>query len=271
MKNKVVLITGAGSGIGRVTAIRLNEVGYKVISGVRLLKDDKLLPDQIKIDVTSQSEVTEAVNHIRKNYGPIDVLINNAGRGYLGPVEDFSIDDVKNQFEINFYGSLRMIKAVVPMMKNTGKGLIINISSINGLIPFPMFGVYGASKFALEAMSETMAVEVNSFGIKVVLIEPGVFMTNFAENAVRTKITKTSYSGMLKRFFDKYDHIRPARWMARLFDPERVASLIEEIIEDDSPRLRYPIGIDAQIYLALRRVLPEFVWLGLMKKVFKNG
>lgn len=182
--SKVVLITGCSSGLGLAAARFLSEIGHAVIPTVRKKSDLELLPNMRQLDVTwPQSKIDAAIREIQKQYGPIEVLINNAGYGQLGQVEDLTEADVREQFEVNFFGSFKMIKSVLPEMKLRQSGLIINVSSIVGLFAIKKHGAYCASKFALEGLSQSLRLEEAANFIKVVVINPGVFHTDFREKA----------------------------------------------------------------------------------------
>ena len=180
---QVVLVTGSSSGIGLATSALLARKGYLVYASMRnpdrsaelrsILEKAKLPIQIIRLDVRDESSVKEAVSQIEKESGRIDVLVNNAGYVLAGCVEDLDIDEVRDQFEPNFYGVIRACGMVLPIMRRQGTGVIVNMSSIGGKIAFPGIGAYSASKFALEGLSEAMRYELSQFGIRVVLIEPG--------------------------------------------------------------------------------------------------
>lgn len=190
---KTVLITGCSSGIGEACALIFARAGFDVIASMRMPRErgkklreiaekEKLLIETPEIDVTDEKTIETTLSEINR---PVDILINNAGFGMIGPVEDFTIEEIKSQYDTNVLGTLRMIKSVAPSMRKRRRGLIVNLSSINGLIPFPLWGVYSSSKFAIESLSESLRFELKHFGIDVVLIEPGSFLTNFPDN-IRT-------------------------------------------------------------------------------------
>lgn len=261
---KTVLITGCSSGIGYLAAIKFAQNGWQVIAGVRketdIFKDFKNIKT-VKLDVTKDKDVGGLKI---KN---IDVLVNNAGFGFVGPVETFSIDEVKEQYETNLFGMIRMVKKVAPIMRKNKKGLIINISSINGLIPFPLYGVYSSSKYAMETLSEVMNFELGHFGIRVVLVEPGTFLTNFWKNVKLTSENKI-YKGLVDSFLAKYEKAKNIKWLEKTLDPQRVADKVWEIANDDNPRLRNVIGWDAGIYLILKKILPNSWWQKLLKMAY---
>lgn len=246
--------------------------GYRVFACVRNKKSGLHIENAtiICINVDDDNSVTKGIAEIVKQTDTIDVLINNAGFGFVGPVEDFSILEMKEQFETNYFGQMRMIKAVLPYMRKNKSGMIINISSINGLVSFPLYGLYSASKFALETTSEALAFELAPFGVRVVLVEPGTFLTNFTANRKRPKQTNTKnspYVSMTTPFFQKIEHLKDASIIRRR-DPAIVANLLLRISETKNPRLRYKVGYDAHIFHLADRLLPKSVKFWLMRRAY---
>src|SRR5258708_5663628 len=179
--DSVVLVTGASSGIGAIAAAFLAERGYRVYAGARSAVTAAGV-EPIALDVSDDASVTRAIEAILAKEGRLDILVNNAGFGIAGAIEDTSIDEARAQFDVNFFGVLRMCRAVLPAMRPRKAGYIVNIGSIGGLIAIPFQGFYSASKFALEGFSEALRLEVRPFGIHVVLIEPGDHRTSFTPN-----------------------------------------------------------------------------------------
>lgn len=279
---KVVVITGCSSGFGYLSAIELAEKGWLTYATVHhaqhggsgdLMTLSKKYPHLriIELDVTKQEDVEHAVAHIIREAGKIDVLVNNAGFGFVGPVETFSIEEIKEQYDVNIFGYLRMIKAVAPHMRNQKNGKIINISSINGLISFPLYGVYSSSKFAIETLSEALDFELRPFGIKVFLVEPGGFVTNFTVNSKLPAAAKESVYRELIKFREKYDASKDRvpenlKW---LIGPQRVASKIFSIASNENHRsFRNVIGVDARLFMVLNKLLPRFIKQYLLRKVY---
>jgi NAD(P)-dependent dehydrogenase (short-subunit alcohol dehydrogenase family) len=188
----VAVVTGSSSGIGYETSLLMARNGFFTYATMRstdksnkiidLKRNERLLLEVLKLDVTDDKSVKEAIERIVNEQGKIDVLVNNAGYALLGPLEDLSIQEVKEQFETNVFGVIRVTKEILPIMRRQLHGTIVNISSIAGRIGFPLTSAYVSSKFALEGLSESIAYEVEQFGIKVILIEPGVIKTNFDKN-----------------------------------------------------------------------------------------
>ncbi len=288
---KVVLITGCSSGIGYLSALMFARNGHKTFATVRNLKSegakdlkkiakDEGLPLEVyQLDVTKDLSVTKAVKSVINSKinkeGKIDILINNAGFGYLGPIEDFTVDEIKDQYETNIFGVLRVTKAVAPHMRKQQSGLIINISSINGLVPFPLFSVYSSSKFAIETLSEGLRFEFSHFGIKVVIVEPGSFLTKFVDNRKHPKTfmgVKSAYNELTSNFFARYNKTHDkakVTFLNKTLNPSRVVDTIYNISELDNPSPRYLVGYDAWLFYSLRKLLPWQIWEYLLKKAYK--
>jgi NAD(P)-dependent dehydrogenase (short-subunit alcohol dehydrogenase family) len=235
---------------------------------------NSLLLHVIKMDVTDEVNVREAAREIGQEVGRVDVLINNAGFGYFGPVEEFAIEEIKSQYEVNVFGAVRVTQAVLPLMRPQESGLIINISSISGLMSLPFSGVYASSKYALEALSDALRLEVAPFGIKVVLVEPGSFVTAFTANArfaaafqkrsspygrILSRVSEKFAGGQIKR--KPFSPLRPA-------SAEKVAALLLKIAQTRNPQARYLIGRDAHFFLWLKRLLPSFLWDAALRRFY---
>jgi NAD(P)-dependent dehydrogenase (short-subunit alcohol dehydrogenase family) len=282
---KTVLITGCSSGIGFETALVFARNGYDVYAGVRnpesegatglrhLAHTEKLPITPITLDITSQESITKAIKMVTAKTHRIDVLVNNAGVGYFGPVEDFSIDEVKAQYDTNILGSLRMIKAIAPIMRKQKNGRIITISSVNGLISFPLMGIYSSSKFALETLSEVLRFELAPFGIWVSVVEPGSFFTRFGVNRKQpmlTSLKSSPYKTLTDGFFTKYDQAHTIRnkFLHKITHPSRVAHRIYTIAQEDRPAFHNVVGVDAHLYLFLKRILPESIRFWLLQRFY---
>jgi len=281
---KTILITGASSGIGYETSLLFARQGYAVYAAVKNLKsegaerlrmlseNEKLSLKTIQIDVTKQVEI----DHNKDICKTVDILVNNAGFGFLGAVEDFTIEEIKKQFEVNYYGAIRMTQAVLPYMRERKDGRIINISSINGLISFPLYGVYSSSKFALETLSEALSFELKTFHIHVSLIEPGSFLTNFTKNKKFPKAQSnldSPYHPMTYKFFGKFIHFdikRKQGYFAKMMHPYRVAKRILAVAEHPKPPFHNVVGIDAHILLFLNKILPRAIKIYLLERVYTS-
>jgi NAD(P)-dependent dehydrogenase (short-subunit alcohol dehydrogenase family) len=248
MTSKRAIITGCSTGIGRATAIELSARGYDVIATARRREtlDDLKVAETLALDVDDDASVAAALAAV----GPIDVLVNNAGFGVEGAVETVPLDEVRRMFDTNLFGAARMIQAFVPGMRERGSGAVVNVSSVAGIAAGPLAGYYSASKFALEALSESLHLEVGHFGVRVVVIEPGNIETQFGAN-VR----------------DHREEPGPYRELADIWQgaqgtlsggepapgPELVAAVIADALESDRAQLRWPVGSDAEMIAAARQ------------------
>jgi NAD(P)-dependent dehydrogenase (short-subunit alcohol dehydrogenase family) len=269
MEPKVVLITGASSGIGKICAEHLHGRGFKVYGASRTSPATKPGYDHIQINVDDDASVAAGINRIVVTNGRIDAVVNCAGFGIAGSVEDTSVAEAKAQFETNFFGVLRICKAVLPSMRQHHSGLIINISSIAGVVSLPFQGFYSAGKFALEGMTEALRMEVAPYGVRVVLVEPGDFRTQFAANRKLTEKSQND-SAYQERFnkaltvFEKEENNGA--------DPTAIARLIERLIRKPNPKLRYSVGPAFQrVVPALKQILPHKLYERLFMKYYNIG
>jgi NAD(P)-dependent dehydrogenase (short-subunit alcohol dehydrogenase family) len=270
----IALITGSSSGIGLATSLYLARRGYTVWATMRnlekaselrkIIESERLPIELAQLDVCDDSSVKEAVAQILQKSGRIDVLVNNAGYGLRGAIEEVSLDEWKRQFETNFYGVIRVTQAVLPQMRAQRSGAIVNISSVLGRMAIPFSGPYTASKFALEGLTETLRYELAPWNIKVVLIEPGFIATNFQQNAQLAQAAQSQDSPYA--LFKQASGRRVQRNIYRAAPPERVAETIYRAITHPRPKLRYAVGRDARLVLPLRRFLPE----GLFERILKR-
>ena len=251
--SKIVLITGATSGIGKEIANCLAENKYKVYGTGRNIKNltDNDFLKFLYMDVRDEDSINKSVNQIIKDEGKIDILINNAGIGIAGALEDIPFDEIYNAYETNLFGTIRVTKKIIPYMRNNKGGLIINISSIGGIIGLPFQSVYSSSKFAIESITEALRIELNNFGIKVCMIEPGDYNTNVNQNRVTIKPGKDSpYFDRLSGFFDLLrNNINQGR------DPKKIRKLVLRIVKSKNPRLRYKSGKVFEISTPVIKVL----------------
>jgi NAD(P)-dependent dehydrogenase (short-subunit alcohol dehydrogenase family) len=250
----VVLVTGASSGLGRSCAEYLHARGCRVYGSSRRASLDAPF-SFLQMDVTSEDSVAQAVRLVLEREGRIDVVLNNAGDGVAGAVEDTSIAEAQQQLDTNFFGALRVCRAVLAPMRAQGSGLIINVSSLGGLVALPFQGLYSASKFALEGMTEALRMEVKPFGVRVVLVEPGDFRTGFT--AQRRKARAAEHGAYTERFHRALATMeRDERGGS---DPAAVARLVERLINTSAPRLRYKVGSIWQKFATgpLRALLPQ--------------
>lgn len=255
--NKVVLITGASSGMGKYTAIYLAENGYTVYAAARRPMEDLKLKGihTLSMDVTDQDSVKAGVKQLIGEQGRVDVLVNNAGFGSYGAIEDMSIADARYQMEVNVFGVAAVTQAVLPHMRSQKSGTIINISSIGGKVAMPFGAWYHASKFALEALSDSLRGEVKPFGIKVVVIEPGGVKSEWGSIAVSNlkKVSGNSvYRDTALKVASTFEKLEP-----RNAEPEVIAKMILRAIEQKNPKIRYSGGMMAKPLLFMRKILSD--------------
>jgi short-subunit dehydrogenase len=274
-QGKVAVVTGSSSGIGFETSLLLARKGFYTYATMRNLNKSQKINDVVEkenlplkilqLDVTDDKSVKDAIRQITDESSRIDVLVNNAGYGVMGAVEDLSIDEFKSQFETNFFGVIRVTKEVIPIMRNQGNGNIINVSSIGGKIGLPLNSAYISSKFAIEGFSESMRYELEQFGIDVILIEPGVVKTNFFENAdvvVNNNDNNTSttnnitspYSQLTQKLFEGFEPMLNSSSSSVSSD---VAEVIYQAIESNNRDVRYPVGKDAVSIIKTRQNLSD--------------
>ena len=265
--SRVVLITGASSGIGESCAAFLSKQGHRVYGGSRSGRTAAGATPLV-LDVTNEKSARDAVETILAREGRLDVLVNNAGFGIAGAIEETSIEEAAGQFQVNFFGVMRMCRAVLPVLRQQKAGYIVNIGSIGGLIAIPFQGLYSATKFALEGLSESLRLEVSRFGVHVVLIEPGDHRTAFTENR---RATAESRGESVYR--DKFD--RAIQRMAADEQggptPELIAELVHKVIMDRSPRLRYTTGPAAQrLAVWIKRLMPYSAVEKMMRSYYTS-
>ena len=265
--SKVVLITGASSGIGKSIAIYLSEKGFKVYGTSRTSRENTSLPFTfVALDVTKPETIKTAIDSILEKEKKIDVLINNAGKGITGPIEDTPTDEMRENFNTNFFGAIDVAKAVLPQMRKQKSGLIINTTSIAGYMGLPFRGIYSASKGALELVTEAMNMEVKQFGINVVNVAPGDFATNIAAGRYHTPVFEDS------AYKEKY-----AENLALMdthvdsgMNPEVMAKAVYKIIETKNPKVHYKVGgFMEKFSIVLKRILPDKVYEKLLMNHYK--
>jgi Short-chain dehydrogenases of various substrate specificities len=266
IKNKVALVTGSSSGMGFATAITMARAGIHTYASMRNLKKSKTitelastekLPLQVvQLDVNDKKSIKEIITKIVTEKERIDVLVNNAGYGLFGSLEDVSIEEMKAQFETNFFGVIRVTQLVLPIMRKQKSGTIVNVSSVGGRIALPILSAYQSTKFALEGLSESMSYELEPFGIKVVIIEPGAIRTNIMNSSIWAKKAqdpKSPYFSQLQRIKDHFKSMMENESSP----PDEVAKVILEAITSENPQLRYTVGQDAATLIQARVNMPE--------------
>ena len=268
---KVAIVTGSSSGIGFETALALAREGYYTYATMRdtkkgnqikeIAKKEKLKLEVLEIDVDKNETVQSAINKIMNEKNRIDVLVNNAGYGLFGCLEDLSMDDLKAQFETNFFGIVRTSQAVIPVMRKQKSGIIVNISSVAGRIGFPVSPAYISSKFALEGLSESMRYELSPFGINIIIIEPGVIKTNFMSSTRKSTKPDSVYKDITNKV------IMGISMMAEMgTHPQEVAKTIIKAIKSENPLPRYVVGNDAVMFLEAKKTKTDLEFENYIKK-----
>jgi NAD(P)-dependent dehydrogenase (short-subunit alcohol dehydrogenase family) len=276
-RQKIAIVTGSSSGIGYATSLILARNGFYTYASARNINksaslqstaDAERLPLKlIQLDVTDDRSVKAAVEEVVSEKGRIDVLVNNAGYGLFGAFEDLSVDEIKAQFETNFFGVIRVTQHVLPIMRSgiADGGIIVNVSSVNGHVPFPVISAYVATKFALEGLSESIAYEFEPFGIKVILIEPGAIGSGFMKGSImsnRALDPKSAYFEFVRKVRSKIssDHENATQ-------PEEVAKTIVQAILSEKPEFRYVVGSDAVTLMQARKNMPFSDFQQMIQKI----
>jgi NAD(P)-dependent dehydrogenase (short-subunit alcohol dehydrogenase family) len=263
----VAVVTGSSSGIGLATSLALARNGYLTYATMRnLAKRDSVQSTAekqhlsirtVQLDVTDENSVKNAIQSILSESGRIDLLVNNAGYGLTGALEDIGIDEIRALYETNLFGVIRVTQAVLPTMRKQGSGRIINISSGAGRIGYPGGSAYVSSKFALEGLSESMAYEIEQFGIRTVLVEPGFVRTNFGENIVITKKAQDPNSPYSQMMMQMKSSSYRRRMIENASDADLVASVVVEAATAKEPNLRYLAGKDVQQMVAAKKNMSD--------------
>jgi NAD(P)-dependent dehydrogenase (short-subunit alcohol dehydrogenase family) len=270
-QHQIALVTGSSSGIGFETSLRLARNGIYTYATMRNLskskeilgyaRKDNLPLKILRLDVTNKESISEAVDKIISEKSRIDIVVNNAGYSLLGPLEQLQLDEIKEEFETNFFGIIKLIQSVLPIMRKQGYGRIINVSSLAGRIGFPLSSAYVSSKFALEGLVESLRYEVQPFGIHVSLIEPGVIKTNFVNNMKIGKNVITSSNSNN----DNSPYVEVLRKRISAFKPRfkngssagEVADMVLKAVTSDIPKARYLVGEDALKMMEKRKITAD--------------
>ena len=271
MPGKSVLITGTSTGIGRAAAEMLAAKGYRVLATMRTPEKGRDLAENAKangwdltvvpLDVRDGASVGGALDQA----GDIDVLVNNAGFEVWGPLEEMTVDDVKDQFETNVYGPFRLITAVLPRMRQRGSGVIVNVSSVAGRVSAPLNGLYSASKFALEALSETIHYEVGHFGVRCHIVEPGGVATPFPDNRRLVGAAAGDEGSPYRELITQWEAAADRLTGGARAQPEDVAAAILDAIETGE-KLRYPVGQDANLVFTARKAMDDAQFESAMRQ-----
>ncbi|MGN6346147.1 MAG: SDR family oxidoreductase [Candidatus Nitrosocosmicus sp.] len=274
-KQKVAIVTGSSSGIGHEISLILARNGFTTYATMRnlqkgsdlksIVQDEKLHLHFVQLDVTDENSVKKAIQTIYDEAGRIDILINNAGYGLTGAFEDLSLNEIKTQYETNVFGLIRTTQEVLPIMRKQRSGMIVNISSGVGRFGYPTGSAYVSTKFAVEGLSECMSYEVEPFGIKVILIEPGVIQTNFFNSSVLAKKSQdpnSPYAPLMKGIGNSID-----KMMKNGSTPQYVAEVVLDAVTNENPKLRYLAGKDIEQLLEMKRKMSDEEFVNMMKQM----
>jgi NAD(P)-dependent dehydrogenase (short-subunit alcohol dehydrogenase family) len=265
--SKVVLITGGSSGIGKSIGEFLQQKGFTVYGTSRNPEPilDSVFP-LVALDVRDVNSIRAAVAKVIETSGRLDVVINNAGVGITGPLEEIPMQEMKNNFETNFFGPIEVMKAVLPQMRSQKAGLIINITSIAGYMGLPYRGIYSASKGALELITESLRMEVKSFGVQITNVAPGDFATNIASGRFHAPVIQGSayesaYGNTLKAMDEHVDSGS---------NPTEMAEAVYKIIQTPEPKIHYKVGVFMQKFsIVLKRILPDKIYEKMLMNHYK--
>ncbi|MGH2787902.1 MAG: oxidoreductase [Actinomycetota bacterium] len=271
--SRAVLVTGCSSGIGRATAIELRRRGWEVYATAR--RPDSISDlagcQTLQVDVCDEESMRAAVAHVEEEHGAVGVLINNAGYGREGAVESIPIDDMRQQFETNVFGPARMTQLVLPAMRRQRWGKIVNVSSVGGRLTIPGAGVYHASKYALEALSDALRFELKAFGVDVILIEPGFIKTSFGDTSIGAMGDSSGPYAVYNRHVAEKIHSTFTGPMSVLATgPESVARVIARAVESKRPRARYPVTAFGRTALVAKRLLPDVAFDAFWRTQFSR-
>ncbi len=263
-KQKVILITGASSGIGKVSALHLLNEGYKVYAAARRIEQMKDIEaaggKSIRMDITKEEDVQNAVQMVMNEAGCIDVLINNAGYGFYGPIEDTPIEEARKMFDVNLFGLARLTQLVLPIMRKQGHGRIINVSSMAGKIYMPLGGWYHGSKHALEAWSDSLRLEVKPFNIDVVIIEPGIILTEFGQ-VMLENMAKIPKDSAYRKLIEAYERAsRKSYGKGGGTPPEAIARVMSKAVKARRPKIRYRKGKYSVLMPMVRKIFGDRIF-----------
>ena len=268
---RTVLVTGTSSGIGRAAVKAFSDKGWNVAATLRTPTKETEMQTWpgvtlYALDVTDTASIGAALNRIITDFGGVDVLVNNAGYGVDGVFEAMTDEIIERQFNTNVFGLMRMTRALIPHMRQRGRGTIIQIASMGGRLAFPLFSIYHGTKWAVEGFTESLQFELNPFHIRLKLIEPGAIKTEFY--GAGREMVKPANTADYDAFVAKCDRVNQESG-AKGESAELVAAAIYKAATDGSSRLRYPVGAPAPLLLRLRKLLPDKWWFGVVKSSYK--
>lgn len=275
-EQKVALVTGSSSGIGFETSLSLARNGFHTYATMRNLNDsdkiievsdkEKLSLDVLQLDVSKNNSIKDAIDQIYNKNNRIDVLVNNAGYALAGPLEETSLEEIIMQFETNFFGAIKMMQSIIPIMRTQMSGKIVNLTSMGGRIAVPLDSIYHATKFALEGVSECIRYELGTFGIKVIVIEPGAVGSNFWKNirvTTESKDTQSPYRKIIDNISETF-----SKMSENVIHPSEVANIITDAVTSDNSEFRYVVGKDAKMILEKSKSLSDKEFEDFMKEQF---
>src|SRR6476659_835468 len=276
-ERKVALVTGSSTGIGFEISLALARNGFYTYGTMRNMQDSNRIMDISKkeqlplevlhLDVNDDKSILDTINKINEKNQRIDVLVNNAGYALAGSLEGTSMDEIKAQFETNFFGAIKVMQSVIPIMRNQKSGRIVNITSMGGRVAVPLDSIYHGTKFALEGVSECIRYELGSFGIKIILVEPGAVGSNFWKNlkmASKSKNSQSPYRKIIDNVSDVF-----SKMTENVIHPSEVAKIIVNAVTIENPEFRYIVGNDAKMILDTKAKFSEKEFEDFMKDQFK--
>ena len=275
----MAVVTGCSTGIGYETSLLLARRGYHIFATTRNLErarslievkiKERLPINVFQLDLSDDSSINTTFSEIERNFGKIDILVNNAGYGLLGSLEDVSLEEVKEQFEVNFFGTIKLIQMVIPGMRIRKSGIIVNVSSGAGIVGFPCMSAYVCTKFALEGLSESIAYELEPLGIKVIIVEPGVIRTHFINHSIIAERAANEHSPYFHIFQKIYKNLNFMHQLAT--PPSDVARVIFNAINDTKTNLRYLVGNDVAVVAEAKKSLSDAEFRrAMMQQIFQE-
>jgi NAD(P)-dependent dehydrogenase (short-subunit alcohol dehydrogenase family) len=275
-ERKVALVTGSSTGIGFETSLLLARKGFYTYATMRKLQDsDKILNisrkeqlplEVLPLDVNDDKSVSDSILKIDEKNKRIDVLVNNAGYALAGPLEGTSMDEIKTQFETNFFGAIKVMQSVIPIMRKQKSGRIVNITSMGGRVAVPLDPIYHGTKFALEGVSECIRYELGPFGIRMILIEPGAVGSNFWKNLKMTSVSQSPDSPY-RQILDDISKVF-SKMTENVIHPSEVAKVVVDAVTSEDPEFRYVVGKDANIIIDAKKNMSEREYEHFIKEQF---
>jgi len=275
-ERKVALVTGSSTGIGFEISLALARNGFYTYGTMRNMQDSNRIMDISKkeqlplevlhLDVNDDKSILDTINKINEKNQRIDVLVNNAGYALAGPLEGTSMDEIKAQFETNFFGAIKVMQSVIPIMRNQKSGRIVNITSMGGRVAVPLDSIYHGTKFALEGVSECIRYELGPFGIKIILIEPGAVGSNFWKNLKMTSVSESPNSPY-RQMIDDISKVF-SKMTENVIHPSEVAKVVVDAVTSEDPEFRYVVGKDANMILDAKKNMSEREYEHFIKEQF---